>query len=106
MNKYLTNWYEATQDVAEEFIRKYIMQDDLERADVEAFWIGDQVGGMLCVNDQFISLLTMVDALRLECPVDVFHEWYSKSFDDYSAGSTAINLDHYLRMNDHKTNQK
>ena len=51
-------WEEATDALANTFIRKYF--DD----DASCFWVGDEIGGMLAVNDYFFSLDRILEALR------------------------------------------
>jgi len=102
MNKNLTKWHKATQDLVEHFIATYFVDEDIPREDVEAFWVGDEIGGTLCIGDFFFDLRTIVLAIQLDCPMEKLFEWYNYTIEN----ENNINLDHYLRMNDPKTNQE
>ena len=46
----LKNWEEATEALTFEFILKYFDEG------ADTYWIGDEIGGVLFVNDWFFNL--------------------------------------------------
>ena len=55
----LTNWQKSTIDLSQYFVNHYFGRD------AEAYWIADDIGGCLYVNDYFFNLGTMVDFIEL-----------------------------------------
>lgn len=102
MNKNLANWYEATQDLVEDFIATYFVDEDTPRGDLEVYWIADEVGGVLVIGDYFFDMYAITTAIRISCPIEKLFEWYDHTVEH----ENNINLDHYLRMNGPKTNQE
>ena len=58
MNKDLQNWYKATDKLAKSFTNHYFWKD------VEVWWVADQIGGVLFINDRFYSIQDIVDYIQ------------------------------------------
>jgi hypothetical protein len=54
------NWKRATKQLAEAFVTKYYG----EKAVLCMFWIGGEIGDILCINDDFYKIDRMVQALE------------------------------------------
>lgn len=78
-SKVLSWWEEATNKLAEEFVKVYHGEE------MDWYWIGDEVGGVIEVGyaEGFYTLKEIVPALRLNCPKAVFLEWYNYNNDKY-----------------------
>lgn len=61
MSKELENYYEACEKLAEVFIQKYFGDDASYH-----YWIGDQEGGTLVVNDYYFSMENVVAIMEIE----------------------------------------
>ncbi len=48
----------------------------------EVYWIANEIGGVLCFNDYFVSTNIMADYFRLGYTPDQFFEWYDQSYLD------------------------
>lgn len=95
MNKHLTNWYEATQDLVEGFIATYFVDENVPREELEVYWVADEIGGVLVIGNYFFDMYTITTAIRVSCPEKKLFEWYDHTIEK----ENDINLDHYLRMN-------
>lgn len=67
----IKNWEIATQAIADEFVRKYY-GDDVS----EMFWVGDEIGDVLVVNDQFWNVNNMLEAFKYKCSKKRLFEWW------------------------------
>lgn len=76
-------YFEACERIKEAFISKYYIYETLDRESIDDFWVGDDIGGVICINDYFHNLKDMVDALILDCPREKFFEWYDYSLENY-----------------------
>lgn len=70
-NEQLINWYTATDLLAEYFVSRYFGKDA-----TDVFWVADEVGGVLAVNDCFFSLTDMVEFIRYRYSRKDMHEYY------------------------------
>ena len=60
----IANWEWTTQEIANLFVEKYYGK----RYEVEAWWVGGEVGGVYFINDTFFNLDQMRDFLRFNYP--------------------------------------
>lgn len=44
--------------------------------DPETFWVSNNVGGVVCVSDLFISMQTIIDDIEMNAPEDELIKWY------------------------------
>ena len=89
MTKELKAWEKATQELADAFVEKYYGKD----ADV--YWVSDEIGDILVVNDQFWNVGNIVDALRWNCSEERLFEWYELFIE--SSETPRVNLRNYAR---------
>lgn len=67
----LQAWEKATQELADAFVEKYYGEDASE-----IFWVGDEIGDLLMINDYCWNVGNMVDAFRWKCSKKRLLEWY------------------------------
>lgn len=97
----LNSYWIACGRIQEEFIGKYYLDKDTKRSDIEDYWIADEIGGLIFINDYYHSIDDMVEALRLNCPVDKFFKWYDESMIQVLSpenGRFKYNLRSYLKL--------
>lgn len=88
----LQNWDEATNAVAQLFVKKYFGKD------VEYFWVGDKPGDVFHVNDYWFNLDRMREALELNCPFDLLIQFYDYELDRYEKDlPVEYNFKNYVR---------
>ena len=69
----LINYEKATQELVDFFVKKYFKND---ASDV--YWVADEIGGVLCVNDYFFSIDRIVEAIKLNCSSKKLFDYYDK----------------------------
>lgn len=65
-------WENMTNDICELFIRKYFGK--LE--DVETWWVSNEIGGTMYVNDHFFTLNDVLECLRDDVPKKEMFSYY------------------------------
>lgn len=98
MNKNLTKWHKATQDLVEDFIVTYFVDEEISREELEVYWVADEIGGVLVVGDYFFDMYAITTAIRVSCPTEKLFEWYNYTIDH----ENNISLDYYSRMSNIK----
>lgn len=83
----IKDWEYATDSIAEEFARKYFGRD------AELWWVADQVGGVLFINDYFFNIDRMVDSLKYKATRKQMFDYYDMELEHMST-----------RKNDHPVN--
>lgn len=90
----LTHYEDACEDIADKFMEKYYVEGSEYP---EHYWVGDEVGGVLSVNDEFWPLGDMVTALRLKVLPSKLFAWYYESLGASLKGGFP-NLRNYLKL--------
>ena len=97
MNKNLIyNWEHSTQELTNHFIKKYFGND------TENYWVADEVGSVLFVNDYFFDLNTIIDFLRYKYSKDKMFEYYDYQLNCYSTSEPCVNIKHYRSLKNEK----
>ncbi len=91
--KVLEAWEKATLELVDAFVKKYYGEN---ASDV--YWIGDEIGGILVVNDQYWNINNVVDALRWNCSKERLFKWYELFIE--SRESPCVNLRNYAKYGD------
>lgn len=88
----IMNWEKWTSRVTTVFIEKYF------DGEADYFWIGDDVGGVLSVNDYFFGLDRIIEALRYKASKKDFFAYYDIELDATMKGEkVGINFRNFLR---------
>lgn len=92
MKKTLRNNYiKAVNAYVDVFISKHF--DD----DADYFWIGDEVGGLVEINDYVISFLDIVRDIDEDVPKEMFFEYYDYSVEVKEYLNRNINYSSYIK---------
>jgi hypothetical protein len=89
--EYIEEWEEATENLKEYFVDKYFK-------DAEYWWVADEVGGVLYVNDYFFDLADVVDYIRYNYPRKKMFEYYEYQLKCDGEGVTPINIKNYISL--------
>jgi hypothetical protein len=65
MNKTITKYDKVCLAVIKEFVEKYFVDKDYKFEDVDYFAIGDELDGVICINDYFFDFRHMAECLRI-----------------------------------------
>ena len=69
-------WEIATNIIRDRFVNKYFGKDISD-----VYWIADEIGGVLAVNDYFFSLDNMINYLRYHYSSKMMFEHYQHTLD-------------------------
>lgn len=92
----IKNWEEMTEYLAQDFMDKYFKNGSTR----DSWWVCEEVGGVLFVNDYFFDLKFIVECLRKSVPVKKMFAYYDYSTNvDWKGKDTEVkmNLNHWLR---------
>ena len=84
---------QACAEYIELFCQKHF---DCKPEECEIFWVRDEVGGLLVLNDYFISFLDLKYDIDYDVPKDQFFAWYDYSLRVKEATDTDLNYQSYL----------
>lgn len=98
LHKNLVKNYEtACQNIAKEFIKTYYVDKDIPFSDVDWSWIGDEIGGIIGINDEFWCVDNMKTALELGADKEKLFKWYYDSVEAYDKKEAFPNLSNYIQ---------
>jgi hypothetical protein len=89
-------WEEATESLRLLFVDKYFGKDP------EHYWIADDIGGVLFVNDYFFNLSDIVDFLKYNYSVKKMFEYYDYSLKCSQENKVPINIKNYIKLKNGK----
>jgi hypothetical protein len=85
----LNNWEKKTNDLCNFFIEKYFGKD------ADTYWIAEEVGSVLYVNDHFFNLNNIIDFLKYKYSKNKMFEWYDYQMDCAYKEESPINIKNY-----------
>jgi hypothetical protein len=85
-------WEVATNELVESFVFKYFGQV------TDIYWVAEEVGGVLAVNDYFFNLSDIINFIRHNYSKNKMFEYYDYSLDLYSKNKTPINIKNYIKI--------
>lgn len=94
MKETLQNYYNACEQVRVVFEQKYFGVKE----DIESWWVGDDVGGVLYINDHFFNLSTMIDFLRHRYSQKMMFDYYEYALEEQSAKRLPINIKNWRQL--------
>lgn len=76
-------YYKACDALAKAFVKTYYCGEETSIEDMEGdyFWVVNNFGGVLIVNDESWNMDDIVTALVHEIPENILFAWYSDSLD-------------------------
>ncbi|MGB0405587.1 MAG: hypothetical protein ACPGDB_05340 [Fusobacterium sp.] len=69
----ILNWQRSVNDIAEEFAKAYYDEDSWIYT---SYWIGNDIGGVLSINDEFWSFDLIKEAVQFDCPKEELFNYY------------------------------
>ena len=89
----IKQWEKASDDLAKYFVKKYFGKDASE-----TYWIANDIGGCMVVNDYFFAMENMVDYLRYKYSVEDMFAHYDYDLESVSAGLSPINIRNWKKL--------
>ena len=75
MKKELKNWEKETNKLADVFVKKYFGKN---ASDV--FWVADDIGGVLCINDYFFNFNMIREAIKYSASIEKLFDYHDEEF--------------------------
>ena len=95
--KATTKYKKACEGLLEAFIDTYYVDEDISREDVDAYWVAEDIGGTVFINDDWWSCELMLDALDLKVDPGKLFEWYHDVYINEKT-DPKYNLKNYLQL--------
>lgn len=92
--KTIQNWNKATNNLAIAFVTKYYGKECVE----DMHWIGDEIGDILMINDEFWNVDRMKQALEFKATDEQLMEYYYYEIELPRGESAIINFKNYLKL--------
>ena len=103
MDKILVNYERACNKLLAAFIEKYYCDEETSIEDIDYFWIGDNIGGVASIGDNFWGIENLVDAMRYKPSEGVLFDWYYYQLDCYHEDKpVGINMKNYITLHKEK----
>ena len=98
MIKQLKEWEGKTNVLVEYFVDRYF-----GKRENEFFWIAEEVGGVLAVNDYFFNLDDIVEFIKYHYSKDMMFKYYQYNLDyhmqkTHKKNDYLINIKNYKKM--------
>lgn len=85
----IAEYENAVNKIADDFVEKYY-----RKYDPDSWWIGNQVGGVLAVNDDFWDFYQILQATKLKPSKRQLFDWY----DYVITNESPMNLKPFLAL--------
>ncbi len=92
--KWFKQWEIATQNITNIFTEKYF-----KGVISDIYWVADEVGGVLCVNDYFFSLGDITDFIRYDYKVEDMFKYYDYRCKKHLQGKETLNIKSWREFN-------
>ena len=96
--KALKSYQVECQHMADTFIEWYYCDDDIIPSNVEYFWVGDHIGGILCINDHFWNMTDLIDIFELQPTPEQLFQWNNEHTDAAMEKREFPNLRNWLKL--------
>ena len=97
MKKELQCLENEINDFTDYFVKRYF-----DERPTDLYWAGDIVGGVLCANDYFFNLDTMMDFVRYNYSVKLMFEYMDYELIQGLKTEPIINIKNYKQWRDKK----
>ncbi len=99
----IEQYEDACNSLRDVFIEKYFGK----KTETEFYWIADQIGGCLYINDRFFSVEDLVDFMKCNYTADEMFLYYDKRLESAEGGDDAyINIKSWKKLCKSKSQKK
>lgn len=92
----IKDWEKSTENLKDDFIKRFYGKHS------ENWWVSNEIGGLLFVNDNFYSINDILDALKYKPTRKQFFDWYNHNLEASFGKTYKINLKNFLRREEYK----
>jgi hypothetical protein len=102
MKKQLKQYEVAVQELAEYFAKRYFKKD------YEMYWVADEIGGTLCVNDYFFDVYDIAYFVKYNYSAKDMFEYYDEKLKVKMIDINAFfpNIKNYRKLKNDRTSKK
>jgi hypothetical protein len=90
-SEFLNEWERATENLKEYFVARYFKEADY-------YWIADEIGGVLHVNDHFFNLKDIVDYIKYNYSQNKMFEHYEYVMKCAEEKEIPINIKSFYKL--------
>jgi len=87
------------------YLREFCKKHGYDYSD--AYWVGDQTGGIADINEIFVSMQTIIDDIELDAPEDELTKWYDYCVEmSFLGAETTPNFSSWVKGCPRKTKEQ
>lgn len=90
----ILNYEWACKQIANKFIQDYFGR----LPDVEHWWVGNEIGGVLYTNDHFFNLSTMVDFIKYKYTKKQMFSYYEYCLQCIDKKTVPVNIKNWKKL--------
>lgn len=72
----MNNLKQAYEQAVNNYLMAFCHKHEFDYTDAKNSWVGNDVGGIVCVADYYVNLDTIRTDIDRDAPVDEFVKWY------------------------------
>lgn len=80
-----------------EYLRLFCEKHEFDYEDAKDAWVGNEVGGVVCVGDYFVDMVTIIADIELNAPEHEFIEWYDYCLEAHEFGLVVPNFKSWVK---------
>jgi hypothetical protein len=88
----IERWEDVVNEISVYFAGKYFPKD------AEMWWVSEEVGSVMFINDYFFNPQDMIDFLRYRYSVSKMFEYYWYALKTTEEGGSPINIKNYKKL--------
>ena len=91
MKKLILNYENSVNKLTTLFANRYF-------EDADFYWIGDEIGGVISINDCFFNFTDILDYIKNNYSKEQVFKYYDYALDEATEDRTPINIKNYLKL--------
>lgn len=80
-----------------EYLRLFCEKHGYDYEDAKDAWIGNEVGGVVCIGDYFTDMDVIITDIEMDAPEDEFIKWYDYSLVANEFGLNVPNFQSWVK---------
>ena len=94
----VTEYERVCTDIMEEFIDRYFVTKSYHRGEIDAWWVGSEIGGVCAISDTFLDVDSMVEYMKHRYSKSLFFKHYWYSLEERKNNRIPINIKNYKKL--------
>lgn len=80
-----------------EYLRLFCEKHEFDYEDAKDAWVGNEVGGVACVGDYFVDMVTIITDIEMNAPEHEFIEWHDYCLEAHEFGLVVPNFKSWIK---------